>query len=108
MKILYYIFIFISIFYFSNAQKENYTWDFDGPNVVTFNTPDGEPQILMKSTNKWMKGSASYNLTHSAIADSNGKFLFSTDGAYVYNYVGETKKMYYNDPQEGLIIKKWE
>ncbi len=106
MKKLFFIFIFIFISYFSNAQKENYNWDFDGRYVVTFNTPDGEPQILMKSTNKWMQGSAVHNLIHSAISDSNGNFLFSTDGAYIYNYVGETKKMYYNDPQEGLIIKK--
>ena len=87
-----YFLFFIIIFNVSTlfAQKEYYNWDFGGDNVITFNTPDREPDILTKSILTTWEGCSS-------ISDSKGKFLFSTNGLWVFSYIENPTIMKYND-----------
>lgn len=66
------------------SQKEYFNWDYGSNYVISFDTPDGEPIILRKSI---METTA---YSSSSISDSNGRFLFSADGVYAYNYLKST------------------
>ena len=85
---LFFIIIFNASTLF--AQKEYYNWDFGGDNVITFNTPDREPDILTKSILTTWEGCSS-------ISDSKGKFLFSTNGLWVFSYIENPTIMKFND-----------
>ena len=103
----FYIFIMIMLCTSTAlSQKEAYNWDYGGPYVITFNTPDGEPKIL---TNSIMLATAPYNLAFegtSTISDSTGKLLFSTDGVYVYNYINNPEILLFNDGNNQSYKKK--
>jgi hypothetical protein len=70
------------------SQKEYHNWEynpFDSISnkkniIITFNTPDGEPEILR---NSFMYRS----ISHSTISNSKGDLLFSTNGCFAYNYL---------------------
>ena len=85
----------------ANAQKEAYNWDYGGPYVITFDTPDGEPAILKVSVMPYLLEGVS------SISDSFGNFLFSTEGEYVYSYIGNPFLMKYSDginpPQDTIM-----
>jgi hypothetical protein len=116
MKNLYILIIFILAFADIIAQKEAYNWDFGGRHVITFNTQDGEPRFLMQSFMNNDQGS-------SAISDSTGKFLFSSEGIFAYSYIDFPYRIQYNGDsissmcshqrsnffgktQSGLIVKQ--
>ena len=90
MKTLYLILVLILTSYCLFAQKEYYNWDYGGDNVITFNTPDREPDILINSILTTWEGCTS-------ISDSSGKFLFSSNGLWVFNYIDNQTIMKFND-----------
>ncbi|MBX3042975.1 MAG: T9SS type A sorting domain-containing protein [Candidatus Kapabacteria bacterium] len=91
MKTFYLILIGLVLNVFSTySQKEAYNWDYGGDNVITFNTPDREPEILTNSILTTWEGCTS-------ISDSTGKFLFSSNGLWVFNYIDNQTIMKFND-----------
>ena len=81
------------------SQKEAYNWDYGGPYVITFDTPDGEPAILMPSKMSAIEGCSS-------ISDSAGKFLFSSNGISAFCYIGKPQILTYNDGSNQPVYKE--
>ena len=69
-------FFWTSILYAQNKQANN--WYFGQYAGITFNTPDGSPQVLYDGQINQYEGCAS-------ISDYDGNLLFYTDGVNVWN-----------------------
>jgi hypothetical protein len=85
------VLIFLTAYEGLFSQKEYHNWDYCGQtgcsiyhdslvNVVSFDTPDGEPKKLRTTFIQVIAGS-------STISSSNGKLLFASNGVYIYNYL---------------------
>ncbi len=98
MKTLYLFIIIMLCTSTALSQKEAYNWDYGGPYVITFNTPNGEPAILIPSKMSAPEGCSS-------ISNSEGKFLFSSNGVSAISYISNPQIMEYNDGLHEQIYK---
>ncbi len=74
-------FFWTSVLYAQNKQANN--WYFGQYAGITFNTPDGSPQVVFDGKINQIEGCAS-------ISDSEGNLLFYTDGMTVWNNEHDT------------------
>ncbi len=86
------------------AQKEFYNWYFGDRAGITFNTPTLNPISIPGNPTFQYEGSAT-------ISDQFGNLLFSTNGEYVINYLGqrineEKLKGHQSSTQSALIAKR--
>ncbi len=97
------VFVFL-ITYNLYGQKESYNWFFGVHAAITFDTPNGEPELLEHSRLNSLEGV-------SAISDTSGNLLFYTDGVYVWNALHERMNKdtlllgHYSSTQSALIVK---
>lgn len=87
-----------------SAQKEFFNWYFGDLAGITFNTPQMNPTVLTGNPVFQYEGSAT-------ISDQFGNLLFSTNGEYVFNYLGQRinedkLKGHQSSTQSALIAKR--
>jgi len=99
------LFVFILLLSYNlYGQKESYNWFFGVHAAISFNTPNGEPEVLEHSRLNTLEGV-------SAISDTEGNLLFYTDGVYVWNSIHERMNKdtllfgHYSSTQSALIVK---